>query len=477
MVVQMPVCGSHRLWHNKHSPPSSQNLPFSLRRAALAGKRPSIETGLTPARLRCELLIDPLAVAQQCPRLSWVLESATPEAKNKLQTAYQIQVSSQPQGEPDLWDSGRVASGRTFDIRYEGKQLAPFQTAHWRVKVWDEQGEQSESQGAQWTQAPDEWAAEWIGYDAPLDRARPISLEGAHWIWHADEQPMQSPPGTCFFRLEIELDDPGTVQIFASADDRFTMRVNEEVVGGSDDELHAWSRPVLFDVLGHVKKGKNVIEAEVENCAVGAGAFIATVKAVEKSGEVLQWQTSPSWQARKSESSRTSGSQTLVEYGSAPWGRLREPELFLPPPRYLRACFNVSQPIRSATLYATALGIFSVELNGEPATQDRFAPGWTDYAKRVHFRAYDVTRAIREGDNAIGAVLMDGWFAGYIGFKPERCHYGDRTRFSCMLVLDCEDGTTETVSTDARWRANTGPLQHADFLMGESPSSMLAPIA
>ena len=437
--------------------------------AVLAGKRRSIETALTPARLRCELLIDPLAVADPRPRLSWVLQPATAEAKNKSQTAFQIQVSSQQGEKPDLWDSGKVESGRTFDIQYEGRQLQPFQTAYWRVNVWDEQGEESQpSQEAQWTQAPDEWIGEWIGFDAPLDRAKPISLEGAHWIWHADEQPMQSPPGTCFFRLEIELDDPETVQIFASADDRFTMRVNKEVVGRSDDELHAWSRPVLFDVLSQVAHGKNVIEAEVENCAVGAGAFIATVKALEKSEEVLQWQTDSSWQARKSESSRTSGSQRLAEYGGAPWGRLREPELFLPPPRYLRTRFDVPRPIRRATLYATALGIYSVELNGELATQDFFAPGWTDYAKRVHFRAYDVTGAVRVGDNAIGAVLMDGWFAGYIGFKPERDHYGERTRFSCMLVLDYEDGTTETVSTDGSWRAGTGPLRHADFLMGES---------
>ena len=40
-----------------------------------------------------------------------------------------------------------------------------------------------------------------------------------------------------------------------------------------------------------------------------------------------------------------------------------------------------------------------------------FAPGWTDYHKRVQYVSYDVTPLLHRGDNAIGAILGDGWFA------------------------------------------------------------------
>ena len=112
---------------------------------------------IVPTRLRCNLLSDPLAVADERPRLSWVLEHAEPGAKNARQTAYQICASSSERGNPDLWDSGRTGSSDTLCIEYEGKKLEPFQTAHWRVRIWDENGSESDwTETAQWTQAPDE---------------------------------------------------------------------------------------------------------------------------------------------------------------------------------------------------------------------------------------------------------------------------------------------------------------------------------
>ena len=40
------------------------------------------------------------------------------------------------------------------------------------------------------------------------------------------------------------------------------------------------------------------------------------------------------------------------------------------------------------------------------------APGWTEYTKRVPAQTYDVTSLVKQGENAIGAVLGDGWYAG-----------------------------------------------------------------
>ncbi|MCH8978419.1 MAG: family 78 glycoside hydrolase catalytic domain [Armatimonadetes bacterium] len=416
---------------------------------------------IVPTRLRCNLLSDPLAIADERPRLSWMLEHTEPEAKDARQTAYQIRVSSQAGGDADFWDSGRTESSETLCVEYAGKNLAQFQTAYWRVRVWDENGGESEwSDAAQWTQAPDKWPAKWITYHDPQDRARPFTLEGAHWIWHEDDPPMKSPPGVCFFRTTFELEETAKVDIAASADDSFVLRIDGKEVCRSDDEPHSWSRPQYSKI--EIEYGEHTVEANVENCNEGAGAFIAKISS--SSGQTV---TDKAWQARKQESDAWKGSQSLIEYGGAPWGRLREQELHLPPSQSFSRSFQIERPVRRAVLYSTALGIIRLHVNAKRVGEDWFAPGWTDYDKRLHYRAHDVTRLLEQGTNCFTADLSDGWFAGYIGFKPERNHYGEDTWFSAFVRIEYEDGETEIVSTDEESLAMIQYVNHSDFLMGE----------
>jgi alpha-L-rhamnosidase len=72
--------------------------------------------------------------------------------------------------------------------------------------------------------------------------------------------------------------------------------------------------------------------------------------------------------------------------------------------------------VKKARLYVTALGIYEFEINGKKVGDDYFAPGWTDYDKRVYYQTYDVTDMVRQGTNAFGAILADGWYAGYLGY-------------------------------------------------------------
>ena len=43
---------------------------------------------------------------------------------------------------------------------------------------------------------------------------------------------------------------------------------------------------------------------------------------------------------------------------------------------------------------------------------DFFGPGCTDYKMRHYYNTYDVTPLIRQGDNAVGVTIADGWYAG-----------------------------------------------------------------
>ena len=62
----------------------------------------------------------------------------------------------------------------------------------------------------------------------------------------------------------------------------------------------------------------------------------------------------------------------------------------------------------------------SCTLNGARVGDAVLAPGWTDYRTRIEYQRYDVTDLLREGENVLGAILGDGWYAGYVGFDAKR---------------------------------------------------------
>ncbi len=138
------------------------------------------------------------------------------------------------------------------------------------------------------------------------------------------------------------------------------------------------------------------------------------------------------------------------------------------PAPFLRTTFTLAErPIASARLYASALGVYEPHLNGAPVGDDVFAPGWTDYAIRAQYQVYDVTTMLRAGENVLGAILGDGWYAGYVGWEP-RQRYGDQPKFLAQLVVRYADGTSQTIASGAGWRVSFGPILESDMLMGES---------
>ena len=150
----------------------------------------------------------------------------------------------------------------------------------------------------------------------------------------------------------------------------------------------------------------------------------------------------------------------------------------LPPARYYRKEFKIGKPVRRAFVYASAFGLYDLHLNGKRVEDAYFLPGWVDYRKRNYFRTHEVTSLLKAGDNALGTVLADGWYAGYVGFgvlhpfgpnDSGRNFYGKSPAFLAQLEIEYTDGTRERVATDGTWLySNTGPTVEADIIMGES---------
>ncbi|MFI5915840.1 family 78 glycoside hydrolase catalytic domain [Dactylosporangium sp. NPDC051541] len=125
------------------------------------------------------------------------------------------------------------------------------------------------------------------------------------------------------------------------------------------------------------------------------------------------------------------------------------------------------EPVR-ARLYATAHGVYELELNGGRVGDHVLAPGWTSYHHRLRYQAFDVTEALHEGPNAIGGWLAEGWYAGRLGFRGgKRGVYGDRPGLAVQLEITCADGSRHVITTDGRWRTAPSPITATGLYDGE----------
>jgi alpha-L-rhamnosidase len=142
------------------------------------------------------------------------------------------------------------------------------------------------------------------------------------------------------------------------------------------------------------------------------------------------------------------------------------------PAPYLRKPFNLPDNVQSARLYVTALGLYECSVNGQIVGNDTLTPGWTDYHKRVQYQVYDVTDLLHAGENVLGAVLGDGWAAGFVGLGA-RQNYVDRPRLLAQLEATLTDGRKVTLTSDRTWKHQFGPLLENDLLMGEAYDARL----
>jgi alpha-L-rhamnosidase len=139
-------------------------------------------------------------------------------------------------------------------------------------------------------------------------------------------------------------------------------------------------------------------------------------------------------------------------------------------PALVRGMFTVAGPVRRATLYATAHGVYQVEVNGREVDDEVLKPGWTAYRHRLLHETTDVTDLLREGENVVGVWLSGGWWAESYGFQGmAEPFYGDQPAVAAQLVVELEDGSVQTVVSDGTWRASgDGPLARGGIYGGET---------
>ena len=361
--------------------------------------------------LRCEYHNNPLGIDITSPRLSWITQS---DNRGWKQSAYQILVASSQenldQDRGDLWDSGKTQAGQSIQIPYAGKPLLSHGQCFWKVKVWDQNGAASPwSQTATWSMGllnEADWQAQWIGHDKAV-KITP--------------------------NRDAELAGKG-----------HKITITKALYGLKGDPKKQID--IKEKLQAHVDAGN--LSLKVTNEFAGKDPAYEEKKVLEAQWLVEDWK-----------------SGIVVNENEICDLTIGRPKQYLPAP-YLRKEFTVATGVKRAIVYATAQGVYELSLNGQRVSNDVFMPGWTDYKQRIYYTAYDVTDLLKEGPNAIGAILGDGWFRGNISCIGQN-KYGNKLRLKAQLHIDYQNGQSEILATDPSWKASYGPILESDMQAGE----------
>ncbi len=137
-------------------------------------------------------------------------------------------------------------------------------------------------------------------------------------------------------------------------------------------------------------------------------------------------------------------------------------------PAYHLACsFRVDEAVRRASLRLTAHGIVEAFVNGGRVGEDELLPGFTAYRKRLEVHTFDVTELVAGGENALGALLSDGWWRGQHSSARRTDSYGSTTALLAELRLELASGAVMVVPTDGSWRSTPSHILAADVIAGE----------
>ena len=135
--------------------------------------------------------------------------------------------------------------------------------------------------------------------------------------------------------------------------------------------------------------------------------------------------------------------------------------------------FSLKENPVSARLYITGLGLYEVVLNGEKAGNELLAPFCNDYHEAVQVQTYDVTAALRAGDNRLEINCGNGWYKGRLGYEGGFEVYGDRFLALAELRIRCADGSEKVCGTDESWLYRGSDFESSDIYDGECLNRLL----
>lgn len=273
---------------------------------------------LLPVDLRCQYLVDPLGVDDPAPRFSWKLKASDPQLRGRIQTAYQVIVSTDPKklslDTANVWDSGRVISNEQLQIALPRGLVMSGLRYFWKVRAWDQENKPSAWSRLAYFETgllrPDDWTGVWIhdGKSAP----------------EKDEDYYKDDPAPLFRKEFGLIKTVRQARLYISGLGYYEAYLNGEKVGDHvlDPGWTTYSQRVLYavhDVTHLLVEGQNALGVIVGNgwynplplrmwgwlnlrdhLAVGRPRVIAQLNLEYEDGSVASISTDETWKQGQS---------------------------------------------------------------------------------------------------------------------------------------------------------------------------------
>ena len=214
-----------------------------------------------PKNLKVDYNSQSMGVDVPHPGFSWEVGDL---ARGAVQSAYRIIVSSSAdllaRGEGDLWDSKKVNSNQTIQVKYQGNPLQSMTRYYWAVKTWNADGQASEFSKPAWFEtgvlSPAEWQAKWISDH----RVPPEKLEDFY-----DQIPVP-----LFRKVFNQAREIKNARLYISGLGYYEAYLNGEKIGDHwlDPGWTQYAKTVYYvahDVTDWVQTGENVLGVMLGN--------------------------------------------------------------------------------------------------------------------------------------------------------------------------------------------------------------------
>lgn len=449
-------------------------------------------------KLRVEYTETPLGIDVEKPRFSWQMQSAENGA---CQKAYQIMVRDE-QGKK-VWDTGKVKSELSLNIKYAGEALKPTTRYYWQLTVWNEKNKKLTSEswfetglmnpfisawgGAKWIGSSDDDKVLYshylpvfrIDYVLQLDEESKSTRAG--FVFGANDERIK---GESYYMLEIDLsplalNDEASLNIyrvgFHPNDKKEQPLQSFAVPSIKSENKYEKHHITLRNDQGHASVHINNKEvARLGLNPLGQGGDFIAFPVVGDIGFSVPESQKAVFSGIEIRNLRAPGNILVKEPDRTVAGGTTGAFITYNPSRnsmpMLRTAFNIQGEIAKARLYVTARGIYDFYVNGQCIGNDYFNPGSTQYNKTLMYQTFDVTNLLQPGKNVVGAVLGEGWWSGGSTYSGSNWNFfGDRQSLLTKMIITYTDGKEDVIVSDPdSWQYfNNGPVVYGSFFQGE----------
>ena len=126
-------------------------------------------------------------------------------------------------------------------------------------------------------------------------------------------------------------------------------------------------------------------------------------------------------------------------------------------------------PVRQATAYITAYGVYNFYIDGQKVGNRFMAPGYTHYPKRIQYQTYEITDLLKQ-EATFSVTVAPGWARGFLSWfrKDDTNKNLEPASMAARIEITYADGTTEQICSDESWQVTTSQVLSSELYDGET---------